>query len=92
MGFNTNATFRNFQLTDGTAKDYLGFGADVRNLPSSFPAHLGEHSTDEAAAFTRQINQRWGINKFTAIPDQKISLTSHRSYDVGGWKIGISRT
>ena len=88
MGFNTNATFRNFQLTDGTAKDYLGFGADVRNLPSSFPAHLGEHSTDEAAAFTRQINQRWGINKFTAIPDQKISLTSHRSYDVGGWKIG----
>ena len=37
MGFNTNATFRNFQLTDGTAKDYLGFGADVRNLPSLSP-------------------------------------------------------
>ena len=37
MGFNTNATFRNFQLTDGTAKDYLGFGADVRNPAFLFP-------------------------------------------------------
>lgn len=88
MGFNTNATFRGFQLTDGSWKDYLGFGAGVRSLPSSSPAHLGDYSTEEAAAFTRQINQRWGIHKFTAIPDQKISLTSHRTYDVGDWKIG----
>ena len=53
-----------------------------------FPAHLGDHSTEEAAAFTRQINQRWGINTFKAIPDQKISLTSHRLFDIGDWKIG----
>jgi len=57
-------------------------------LPSSFPSHLGDYSTEEAAAFTRRINQRWGINRFTAIPDQKISLTSHRSFDAGDWKIG----
>ena len=88
MGFNTNATFRSFQLTDGSWKDYLGFGAGVRSLPSSFPSHLGDYSTEEAAAFTRRINQRWGINRFTAIPDQKISLTSHRSFDAGDWKIG----
>lgn len=88
MGFNTNATFRDFQLTDGSWKDYLGFGAGARSLPSSFPSHLGDYSTEEAAAFSRQINQRWGIRKFTAIPDQKISLTSHRSLDVGDWKIG----
>ena len=88
MGFNTNATFRSFQLTDGSWKDYLGFGAGVRSLPSSFPSHLGDYSTEKAAAFTRRINQRWGINRFTAIPDQKISLTSHRSFDAGDWKIG----
>ena len=88
MGFNTNATFRDFRLTEGSWKDYLGFGAGARSLPAFFPAHLGDHSTEEAAAFTRQINQRWGINTFKAIPDQKISLTSHRSFDIGDWKIG----
>ena len=88
LGFNTNATFRSFQLTDGSWKDYLGFGAGIRSLPSSSPSHLGDYSTEEAVAFTRRINQRWGINRFTAIPDQKISLTSHRSYDASDWKIG----
>lgn len=43
------------------------------------PSHLGDYSTEEAAAFTRRINQRWRVNRFTAIPDTKISLTSHRS-------------
>lgn len=88
MGFNTNATFRDFRLTDGTWKDYLGFGAAPRALPSDAPAHLGDLSKDEIAGFTRRVNQRWGIRHFTAIPDQKISLTSNRSWEPGNWKIG----
>lgn len=87
-GFNTNATFRSFQLTDGSWKDYLGFGAGVRSLPSDAPAHLGDLADGEVAAFTRRINKRWGIRRFTAIPDQKISLVSHRSFTAGDWKIG----
>lgn len=88
MGFNTNATFRDFQLTEGSWQDYLGFGAAPRSLPGNAPAHLGDLSREEAAAFTRKINQRWGVNQFTAIPDQKVSITSNRSFDVDGWKIG----
>lgn len=86
-GFNTQATFRSFQLTEGSWKDYLGFGAGVRSLPASFPAHLGDYSVDEAARYTREVNQRWGIRRFHAIPDQKLSLTAQRTYDVGAWKI-----
>ena len=47
LGFNTNATFRDFQLTKGKAIDYLGFGASMRQLPSDAPAHLNEVSTED---------------------------------------------
>ncbi len=88
LGFNTNATFRDFQLTKGKAIDYLGFGASMRQLPSDAPAHLNEVSTDEAAAFTRRTNDGWKIKHFTAMPDQRLSLTMNRQFDAGAWKIG----
>ncbi len=88
LGFNTNATFRDFELTKGHAIDYLGFGAGKRQLPASAPAHLNDVSTSEAAAFTKQVNTGWGIKHFTAMPEQKLSFTMNRQFDAGNWKIG----
>lgn len=85
---NTNATFRNFQLADGTAMDWLGFGAGARMLPSGVPSHLNDVSREQAAAFTKEINQRWGIRQFTAIPNQKASFTMNRLFNTGGVRIG----
>lgn len=88
LGFNTNASFRKFQLSEGTAADYLGFGAGSRTLPSGAPTHLNEVSKDEAVQFTRRMNTGWGINHFTAIPEQKLTFTMNRSFHVGDMKIG----
>lgn len=88
LGFNTNATFRDFQLTKGYAVDYPGFGAGKRELPSNAPAHLNDVSTSEAAAFTRRVNTGWDINNFTALPEQKLTLTMNRLFDLGDWRIG----
>ncbi len=87
-GFKTNTTFGSFQLTEGSWSDLLGFGAVHRELPASTPSHLGNFSVEEVSAFTRRINQRWGINRFTAMPDQKLSLISHKIWEAGVWKIG----
>ncbi|MCD8263491.1 MAG: TonB-dependent receptor [Tannerellaceae bacterium] len=88
MGFNTNASFRSFQLTEGSAADYFGFGASSRMLPANTPAHLNDVSTADAVAFTRQVNDRWKINHFTAIPEQKLTLTMNRVFDLGNIRIG----
>lgn len=88
LGFNTNATFRDFQLTKGHAIDYLGFGAGKRALPSGTPAHLNDVSISDAAAFTRRVNMGWDISHFTALPEQKLTFTMNRLFNIGDWKIG----
>lgn len=88
LGFNTNATFRDFQLTKGHAIDYLGFGAGKRALPSGTPAHLNDVGTSDAAAFTRRVNTGWDISHFTALPEQKLTFTMNRLFNIGNWKIG----
>ncbi len=88
LGFNTNASFRDFQLTEGYAADYIGFGAGKRALPSNAPSHLNNVSTSDAAAFTRRVNKGWGIRRFTALPEQKLGITMNRLFNKGDWRIG----
>lgn len=87
-GYDTNASFRDFQLTKGGTGDYFGFGAGSRMLPSDAPVHLNDISVADAAAFTRRVNDGWEIRKFTAIPEQKLSLGVNRSFQAGDWRIG----
>ena len=87
-GLNTNASFKEFQLTDGGTADYFGFGAGSRKLPTNAPAHLNDVSVAEAAEFTRKENKGWGINTFTAIPEQKLTFTMNRVFESGDMKIG----
>lgn len=87
-GFNTNASFKTFKLTNRLGADYFGFGAGGRMLPGNAPAHLNDVSPETAAAFTKQINQRWGVKTFTALPEQKLSFTMNRSFNMGDMRIG----
>lgn len=87
-GFNTNASFRSFQLTDGSKADWFGFGAASRMLPSNAPANLKDVPVSEAVAFTKEVNNRWGIHSFKAIPEQKLTLSMNRSFDLGNYKVG----
>ena len=86
-GYNANASFRNFKLTEGYAADYLAWGASKRRLPQDMP-HLNEVSTAEAADFTRRNNSGWSPKHFSALPEQKLALTLNRSFDLNGAKIG----
>jgi len=87
-GFNTNASFRQFELTKGTAGDYFGFGGKARMLPSNAPENLRDVTVQEAAVFTRKVNDRWGVKQFTAIPEQKLNLMFQRTFNIGDIRIG----
>ncbi|MDR2810838.1 MAG: TonB-dependent receptor [Tannerellaceae bacterium] len=87
-GYNTQASFRNFQLAEGYAADYFASGAAARRLPADMPAHLNDVSTAEAANRTQQINTGWKVRNFTALPEQKLALTLNRSFTIGNTKIG----
>jgi hypothetical protein len=87
-GYNTNASFRSFELPEGYASDYLASGAGARQLPPDMPSHLGEVSSSEAADFTRRINKGWSPKQFTALPEQKLAFTLNRSFAASGAKIG----
>lgn len=88
VGFNTNSAFRDFQLTKGSVLDYLGFGAGSRMLPSNAPSHLNDISAADAAAFTKRANTGWNVCHFTAMPEQKLTFTMNRTFDIGDMKIG----
>lgn len=88
VGFNTNSAFRDFQLTKGSALDYLGFGAGSRMLPSNAPSHLNDISAADAAAFTKRVNTGWNVCHFTAMPEQKLTFMMNRTFDIGDMKIG----
>lgn len=87
-GFNTNASFRKFELTEGTAGDYFGFGAKARMLPDNTPANLRDVTAQEAAEFTRKVNTGWKVKNFTAIPEQKLNMMYQRTFTIGDIKIG----
>ncbi len=88
MGYNSNATFKDFRLTEGYTADYFGFGAGKRMLPDNSPSHLSEVSVAEAADFTRRTNKGWGVKSFKAIPEQKLTFTMNRTFDFDDIRIG----
>jgi hypothetical protein len=75
-GYNVNASLRDFSLAEEHGK-----------LPSQ-PAHLNDVSTADAAEFTRRTNTGWAVRQFTALPEQKGTLTLNRSFAIGSWRIG----
>jgi outer membrane receptor for ferrienterochelin and colicin len=87
-GYNTGASFRPFRLAEGYAADYVASGASARRLPKDMPSHLNDVSPGEAADFTRRTNKGWSLKEFTALPEQKLSLTLHRTFGVGDAKVG----
>ncbi len=87
-GFNTNSSFRSFKLAEGSGLDFLGAGAGKRQLPSSFPDDLTELTREDAAGYSREVNDRWGVRSFTAIPEQKVNLTYNKLFELDKVRIG----
>ncbi|MDR2388642.1 MAG: TonB-dependent receptor [Tannerellaceae bacterium] len=87
-GYNTSATFRDFELAQGYGADLLASGAPQRELPRDLPPHLGSVTPAEAAEITQRINQGWRTKSFSALPEGKLSLALNRSFPLGQARLG----
>jgi hypothetical protein len=72
-GYNANASFRSFQLAGG-------YASNLNATPQPLP---------DPVAFTRQTNKGWDVRNFVALPEQKLSLSLDRSFNLAGARAGL---
>ncbi|MBP6230582.1 MAG: outer membrane beta-barrel protein [Paludibacteraceae bacterium] len=85
--YQQNTTFKNFLINSRTANDYIGLGANSRNLPTNFPSFLEAVSKNEKVNSTKAINEGWNYKNTIALPDQSISAVYNTSFYIGNAKI-----
>jgi TonB-dependent receptor len=76
VGFNSQTTFKDFQLGDKLSGEFTGYSNTDRNLPNGVP------STNKYRAFTQQqkidagklFENTFNVNQSTAIPSQNYQL------------------
>ena len=83
-GFRAGSTFQNFNYTTRSSTDFLGFDNGSRKIP--FNNRIGASLADEQAA-AGAFKNTWAINKTTALPDLRFSLTKGGMFSIGGHSI-----
>ncbi|WP_242926577.1 TonB-dependent receptor [Pontibacter vulgaris] len=82
-GYRSGTTFNNISTYKGGKTDFLGFDDGARALPGAFPANLNNAGGESIQTAAKQLNSNWGINKTTALPDQRLSFGLTRRFYVG---------
>ncbi|WP_281616000.1 TonB-dependent receptor plug domain-containing protein [Flammeovirga sp. SubArs3] len=92
LGYLPQTTGQDFYqpINYGGAADFFGFGVDKRNFSNDIasPDQLQNMSRNESAAQAAQLENVWGINKTTALPNMGMSYYMGR--DLGGSRVKVS--
>lgn len=80
-GYRSGSTFQNFNYNSRSSTDFLGFDDGMRNNP--YPNRIGSSLNDERVAASAYKNT-WGINKTTALPDLRFTLTKGSAFRILG--------
>nr|WP_242691703.1 TonB-dependent receptor [Pedobacter sp. SYSU D00823] len=83
VGYNSLATFNNFNYGSRGKFDFLSFDDGSRALPSSFPSTRTAFinaGTDQRFAYSRSFNNSWGVSQGTSIPSQSFQVVFGNSY------------
>jgi TonB-dependent receptor len=96
-GYNTTTTFKDFSRYKGGATDWLGFDDGTRALPSGYPStaelrDLNDNPTDadkeRINAIGQSFSKIWTPETIKAMPNQSLSLTTQKHFNIGKVKIG----
>ena len=89
LGYNDVTTFKDAYHLPAHTFDFLGLGSAARSLPADFPANLNNLSVAQRDANALKLNNNWVAQKYSALPNQKLSVGFGRKWDLeGGAKIG----
>ncbi len=81
----TGSDFYSQQKNDG----YLtGFNTGYYGLPSGFPANVGKVGSEALPGIGRSLKNLWGPVKSVAIPDQRLTLTYNKKFNIGKVEVG----
>ncbi len=76
-------TFQSFVTNSRTGLDYMGLGANERQLPAIFPLFIERLTKTEKVPLTKAINQGWDNKSITAIPDLRFSAVYNTKFYIG---------
>lgn len=82
IAYNDQTTFKNALLLPGKAADIIGLGQLQRGLPSGFAADLNKLSVAQRDAQALTLSNQWMAQPVTALPNQKIGITTGRKWNL----------
>jgi len=83
-----NTTFNDYYHQEKNSNYFTGFNTGFYNLPKSFPSNVGSVSGDQLVTLGRSLSNSWVPQKGTAIPDQRLTLTFNRKFNIGKVEVG----
>jgi hypothetical protein len=87
--YNQGTTFVTFYHQEHSSTDWLGYDDGMRSLPKDFPSKITNFITNaERERLGRQINPKWDPIKTTAIPDQRLSVTFGKRFQLKSTGLG----
>jgi len=87
--YRAGTTFNDYYSQKKDDMHFTGFNTGAYNLPANFPKDVNNvHNGDQLINVGRSLPNTWVPVKGTAIPDQRLSLTFSRKFNVGKMQIG----
>ncbi|MBS1508026.1 MAG: TonB-dependent receptor [Bacteroidetes bacterium] len=78
-GFRNGSTFSSMNYNTRSSTDFLGFDDGTRSIP--LPNRIGSSLNEERVA-AGAFKNTWGINKTSALPDLRFSMTKGSSFRI----------
>lgn len=85
--FRPGTTFGEFNQSQTSSTDALGFDNGLRQLPASFPSNLFNTTPDQLQTAGRSLANNWTAKQSTAMPDQRFGLMIARRFGGEGKKV-----
>jgi outer membrane receptor protein involved in Fe transport len=87
-GYRVGTSLTNFQQSNTSSTDFLGFDNGFRKLPASFPANLNDVSGENTFDAIRQLPNNFSPTRSTAAPDFNFGVGLGRKFFIG--KVDVS--
>ena len=81
-------TFDDYYSQTKDDAHFTGFNTGYYALPSSFPADVSKTQGDALVNAGRSLKNLWAPQKSTAIPDQRLTLTYNKKFNIGKVEVG----
>ena len=84
----SGTTFQDYYHQSKDDAQFTGFNTGFYDLPASFPSDASKTQGDALVNAGRSLKNLWKPEKSTAIPDQRLTLTYNRKFNIGKIEVG----